>query len=114
MGLGETINKFFSQLFHTSCKQCDWYKQQYEFHKGKIERLELALFPLSTTAGVRYGAATVPGQPRDLSRFQKLDSGRPKTFAQVRQEFYANQAKEIAADEAKEAAAAKEKENVNL
>jgi hypothetical protein len=91
------------------CGQCEWLKEQYEFQKGKIERLELALYPLSTVAGARYGQMTQPGKPVDAkSAFARLNTDRPKTFAQQRDEYYARQEREMQEEAKLAAEAAKE------
>jgi hypothetical protein len=84
----------------------EWLRQQFEFQKGKIERLELALFPLSTTAGARYQHLTEqkPGEPKTPGEWVKIP-GRGKTFAQIRQEYYAQQEREMAAEDAEAAKA---------
>lgn len=90
------------------CSHCEWFKKEYEFQKGKIERLELALYPLATTAGARYGQMVAPGKKHDGKPpvFMKLNQDRPKTFAQQRDEFYATQKREMEEEEAKAAAEA--------
>jgi hypothetical protein len=86
-----------------------WLKQQFEFQKGKIERLELALYPLATQAGARYGTLTVPKEKDGKKQaFTKLNDNRPKTFAEIRRDWNRRQAEELAAEEAAELPVAKE------